>query len=135
MEKCLSKLHQNKNYIFQHTTNLNDNSEKCHFYGKTTNPAIPCFACWTCTNNQNKYLLKITGDWTKDAGSQSIWDPKEPLGLLTYEENICSYTLSVHNLKKNHEYFWKVDNHIILFIDQKFINKLIMKLIMKKGKY
>jgi aminopeptidase C len=47
-----------------------------------------------------------------DAGSATLWNAAEPLGLLNYEEKFCSYSVVVTGLKKNFQYKWKltVDN-------------------------
>jgi len=37
-----------------------------------------------------------------------LWDGAEPLGLMTFDEKICSYTLVLLGLKKNYEYKWKL---------------------------
>jgi hypothetical protein len=47
-----------------------------------------------------------------DAGSATLWNAAEPLGLLKYEEKVCAYSVVVTGLKKNFQYKWKltVDN-------------------------
>ena len=43
-----------------------------------------------------------------DAGAAKIWDGAEPLGLMTFDEQICSYTLVIVGLKRSFDYKWKV---------------------------
>lgn len=83
-------------------------SSDCYFLGRTTNPAVPCSSCPPCSNNQAANVLRVTGDWTIDAGSSKLWDAVEPLGLLIFDEETCAYTLSVTGLKKSTPYKWKV---------------------------
>jgi hypothetical protein len=74
-----------------------------------TNPVKPCINqnCEPCKNNFASRLVRATGDWTIDAGSKTLWNGAEPLGLMTFDENYCSYTLVLKNLKKNFAYKWK----------------------------
>ena len=43
-----------------------------------------------------------------DAGSGVLWNGKEPLGLLTFDERTCEYDVIVRNLKPNFQYKWKM---------------------------
>jgi hypothetical protein len=74
----------------------------------TVNPIIPCTAqCAPCTNNFASKLVRVTGDWTIDAGSNILWAGNESLGLMTFEEKFCLYTRKITNLKPNTNYQWK----------------------------
>lgn len=48
------------------------------------------------------------GDWPVDAGSAKNWDAAEPLGLLTYDQDICAYVVVVKGLKESFDYKWKI---------------------------
>lgn len=37
-----------------------------------------------------------------------IWNAAEPLGLMTYDDQTCLFSVSVANLKPNFQYKWKV---------------------------
>ena len=77
--------------------------------GANTNPIKPCTSnCPACNNLQASKVVRASGDWPIDAGSLALWDGAEPLGLMTFEEKLCSYTLVLKGLKKNYEYKWKV---------------------------
>lgn len=75
-----------------------------------TNPIIPCLNqnCPNCTNILSGKLLRATGNWAMDFGSQFNWNPEEPLGLMTYDENTCVYFLTLDKLKTYTEYEWKL---------------------------
>ena len=85
-------------------------TDGCYFLGKTTNPAVPCKSgsCPPCANNQASRVLRVAGDWSIDAGSVKEWDEAEPLGLLTFDEQTCTYSVAVSGLKKLKKYEWKV---------------------------
>ena len=83
-------------------------SSDCHFLGVVTNPVKPCSSCAACANNLASKVIRVSGDWSVDAGSPKLWDGAEPLGLMTFDEQTCSYTLVVSGLKKNFSYKWKV---------------------------
>jgi hypothetical protein len=77
--------------------------------GPNTNPIKPCTSnCPACTNIQSGKTVRASGDWSIDAGSTALWDGAEPLGLMTFDEKLCSYTLVLLGLKKNYEYKWKL---------------------------
>ena len=77
--------------------------------GSNTNPIKPCTgSCPACTNIQAAKVVRASGDWSIDAGSLALWDAAEPLGLMTFDEKLCSYTLVITGLKKNYEYKWKL---------------------------
>ena len=108
--------------------NIADNSGKvsiyedhttdgCYYFGKTTNPVKPCIgsSCVQCpTNKHSDEILRVTGDWTKDAGSDALWNPAEPKGLMTYDESICKYSLLITGLQPGQNYYWKVNLQIFL---------------------
>ena len=52
----------------------------------------------------------IKGDWGIDSGAPKNWDAAQPNGLLTYDQNICTYVLVMKGLKESFDYKWKVFN-------------------------
>ena len=99
--------------------NMTEDSDSCYYFGKTTslNPVKPCIgsSCVQCpTNKHSDEILRVTGDWTKDAGSDALWNPAEPKGLMTYDESICKYSLLITGLQPDQYYHWKVNLQIFL---------------------
>lgn len=76
----------------------------------TTNPIKPCTGgnCPACTNNFASKLIRVTGDWSIDAGSAELWAANEPRGLMTFDQRACMYVLAVVGLKSNFNYKWKI---------------------------
>lgn len=74
------------------------------------NPVKPCESdsCPPCTNNFKNKLLRVSGDWSIDAGSPTLWNAAEPKGLLTFDENRCEYDVVVTGLKNSFSYKWKL---------------------------
>ena len=87
-----------------------DSNSDCYFLGKLTNPAVPCRGdqCTPCANNLAARTLRVSGDWSKDAGSATEWNAAEPLGLLKFDERHCVYTLVISGLRPAKPYKWKV---------------------------
>ena len=78
--------------------------------GASVNPSKPCTlnVCPSCTNSFSSKLVRVTGDWPVELGSLKSWDAAEPLGLLTYDQDVCAYVLVVKGLKPSFEYKFKV---------------------------
>lgn len=64
--------------------------------------------CPSCPNGFSKKVVRATGDWTVDAGSQNLWLASEPLGLMTFDEGECNYNLVIKGINASTNYKWKV---------------------------
>ena len=81
----------------------------CYYLGVTTNPVSRCPTCTTtCANNLASKVIRVSGDWSMDVGSSKLWDGAEPKGLMTFDEQTCSYILVMTGLKPSFSYKWKV---------------------------
>ena len=97
--------------------NMTEDSDSCYYFGKTTslNPVKPCIgsSCVPCPRNiYQAVTLRVTGSWTKDAGADTLWNPAETKGLMTFDESICRYTLLVTGLRPYSYYQWKVNRKL-----------------------
>ncbi len=62
-----------------------------------------------CTNSFSQKIVKAVGNWATDANSSlGNWSACEPLGLMTFENKTCMYTIVLENLKPRAKYLWKV---------------------------
>ena len=91
---------------------LVDDITKSIYYNEQVNPTKPCIVtlCPNCRYNRHaSEVLRVTGEWTTKVGAQHEWNPAEPLGLMTYDESICRYTLYITGLEPGKYYKWKVN--------------------------
>ena len=104
----------------------NDNSfNECHYVGQKNNLIIPYKnPSWKyCKNDFASKLLRVSGNWPIDLGSESNWNAAEPLGLMTYNNLTCEYILILKGLPPKKIYSWKV----IFVLNNKFLILHIIK--------
>ena len=59
---------------------------------------------FSCSNKFNAKKVRAAGDWSASPN----WNAVEPLGLMTFDESKCIYSVVLFKLRANFQYFWKV---------------------------